>query len=324
MKRSRFLAVGSSLIASTFSTVSAQSVSDLFEIDDDNSIPVVDTHQHIWDIERFKNGWSRPPFDRNFNMDDYLSAVNGLNVVKAVYLEVAVPPASRLQEALYVTELCKDSTNPTTGGVIAGDPRSPEFEAYIRQFEKNTYIKGIRFFFSDESHILLPQVIKNIRLLGQLGKHFEFVVPVQWLATLARLRQMCPDTAFAINHCGNIDPRVFFAKEDLQDKPLHTLEEWKQPMQMMAELPNTICKISGIITKAPGYKLTASNLAPAINMCLDIFGPDRVVFGSDWPVCLKGMEIRDWVTILKEIVNDRPFEEKKKLFHDNAVKFYRL
>jgi L-fuconolactonase len=324
MKRSQFLAFGSSLIASTLTSGSVRSMSVIKSEDWNDPMPIIDTHQHLWDIERFKEGWSRPPFDRNFNMADYLAAVDGLNVVKAVYLEVAVPPAKRFEEGLYAIEVCEASDNPTAGAVIAGDPRSPDFESYILKFEGNPYIKGLRYFFSDQSHILLPQVVKNIRFLGQMGMHFEFVVPVQWLASIAELRNLCPDTAFAINHCGNLDPRVFFPKATLHDSPLHTLDEWQKPMQSMAATPNTICKISGIITKAPGYKLTAGNLAPAIDRCLDIFGPDRVVFGSDWPVCLKGMEIREWVTLLKAIVEHRPVEEKKQLFHDNAVRFYRI
>src|SRR5664279_1896062 len=64
-------------------------------------IPIIDTHQHLWDIERFKIGWSKPPLPRNFNMQDYLEATRGLNVIKTVYMEVAVPPDKRHEEALY-------------------------------------------------------------------------------------------------------------------------------------------------------------------------------------------------------------------------------
>ena len=84
-----------------------------------------------------------------------------------------------------------------------------------------------------------------------------------------------------------------------------------------------ICKISGIIARLPkGWP--AETLAPLVNHCLDSFGPDRVIFGSDWPVCLTGASYKEWVTGLKQIIASRPLEQQKKLLHDNAVKFYKL
>ena len=84
------------------------------------------------------------------------------------------------------------------------------------------------------------------------------------------------------------------------------------------------CGISGVVTRSPGYPLTVNNLAPAINHCLDIFGPDRVMFASDWPWCLKSMELRSWVDILKKVVVNRSYQDQKKLFCDNALKFYNI
>lgn len=322
MNRKTFLSLGAS-VAGAMITASPLKAFSLGFADRDQ-LPLIDTHQHLWDIERFKEGWSAPPFGRSFNMKDYQSAIAGLNVVKAVYMEVAVPPVKRREEALYAIEVCTDQSNPTVAAVIAGDPVSSGFERYIREFEGSPYIKGIRYFFANEEEITYPQVVKNIQLLGRLNMHFEFSVPTKWLSSVTRLRAMCPDTAFAVNHCGNIDPRVFFKKEELHDAPDHDLKEWEKNMRSLASAANTICKISGVITRAPGYKLTAENLAPSVNLCLDIFGPDRVVFASDWPVCLKSMEIRNWVGILKTIVGKRSHEQQKKLFHDNAIRFYKL
>ena len=94
-------------------------------------------------------------------------------------------------------------------------------------------------------------------------------------------------------------------------------------MEVLAGKKNVVCKISGIVARAPrGW--TAADLAPIVNHCLQVFGPDRVMFGSDWPVCTRGATYRQWVQALKEIVQNRGEEEKRKLFHDNAVKFYGL
>ena len=91
----------------------------------------------------------------------------------------------------------------------------------------------------------------------------------------------------------------------------------------MAKRPNVVCKISGIVARAPaGW--TSSDLAPAINFCLDQFGPNRVMFGGDWPVCKLGASFAQWVNALKEIVDGRPMADQKKLFHDNARALYGL
>lgn len=95
-------------------------------------------------------------------------------------------------------------------------------------------------------------------------------------------------------------------------------------MESIASEENVICKISGIVSRVPNYPLTADDLSPIINHCLDVFGSERVMFAGDWPVCLKNMPLASWVNILKTVVKDRTFKVKKKLFHDNAERFYNI
>ena len=91
-----------------------------------------------------------------------------------------------------------------------------------------------------------------------------------------------------------------------------------------AERPNVICKISGIIATADKDNWSAADLAPNMNFCMDTFGEDRVIFAGDWPVCTLTAPFGGWLNALKEIVKKRSPEFQKKLFHDNAVKFYEL
>ena len=94
----------------------------------------------------------------------------------------------------------------------------------------------------------------------------------------------------------------------------------------IARRKNLVGKVSGFIASSPVRgKATIDDLAPVINHTLEVFGPDRVMFGGDWPVCLLGVEkYADWANALKTVVADRSEEQQKKLFHDNAVKFYNL
>ena len=288
-------------------------------------VPIVDTHQHLWDLSKFKLRWLSPPLNRSFTTKDYIEATQGLNVVKAVYMEVAVPPEQRIEEAEYAIELCKQPGNVTCAAVIAGSPAEDGFEQYITRFKDSPYIKGVRGGFSSAQQMNAQQVIRNLHLLGSLGMRFDLNVSPQFLAEAAQLVGECPDTRFVLDHCGNADPIAFFPARRAVPRPAqHSGEQWKRDIGKLATKGNVICKISGIVSRVPGTLLTADDLAPIINHCLDAFGPDRVVFAGDWPVCLRGMPLRSWLNLLKDVVANRPEKDQRKLFHDNAVRFYDL
>src|ERR1044072_5445402 len=101
----------------------------LYDVKGDHTplLPIVDTHQHLVDFNRFGSDWSHPPVPGNFGMAEYKKATRGLNIVKAVYMEVGVPEKMRNKEALYAIELCSDKSNPTVGAVIAGDLYMDDF-----------------------------------------------------------------------------------------------------------------------------------------------------------------------------------------------------
>lgn len=292
-------------------------------------LPIVDTHQHLWNLDRFKLAWmdeAPPVLKRSFHLADYLAATKGLNVVKAVYLEVDVIPEQHNDEAKFVTEISKDPRYPTVAGVISGRPENDGFADYITPYRDNPHIKGLRRLMEStpDGFCLQPQFIKSVQLLGKLGKHFEITIQPTQLNDALELVKRCPDTRFVIDHCGTADPKAFLPENQLGGaKPSHEAKPWTTAMAKLADQPNTICKISGIVAHAtPDW--TTDELAPVVNQCLDRFGPERVMFGGDWPVCLLGARFDQWVNALKEIVSNRPVEHQRKLFHDNAVRFYQL
>ena len=166
-----------------------------------------------------------------------------------------------------------------------------------------------------------------MQLLGELGMSFDLCLRPSDLGDGVKLADLCPNTRFVVDHCGNADPNIVAASTDLPRDPAdpfsHTRRQWQDDMQALANRPNVICKISGIIARVtPGW--SAATLAPTVNHCLDVFGPDRVVFGGDWPVCTLGASYREWATALREIIADRSERDQRKLLHDNAEAFYRL
>lgn len=287
-------------------------------------LPIVDTHQHLVDFNRFGNDWSRPPVPGNYGMAEYKQAIKGLNIVKAVYMEVAVPEKMRYKEALYAMELCSDKSNPTVGAVIAANLYMDDFRGYMTQFKKSPSIKGIRASIKSRESLLDSSITDNIRFLGDMDMRFDFIVPPAWLPDMAKLVRSCPGTKFQADHCCNSDPKAFFDPGKLTGKPDNDRDEWITGVKAIASEKNVVCKISGLVSRLSGFPVTAENIAPVIDHCLSAFGTERVMFASDWPWCLKGATIKDWVETLKQVVINRPYQEQKKLFHDNAIKHYKI
>jgi len=288
---------------------------------------IIDTHQHLWDLAKFKLPWlggAPEVLKHTYHLTEYREATRGLNV-KSVYMEVYVAPDQLVAEAEHVIELSRVG-KPTVGAVIGSRPESAEFAAYADRFKNVSQVKGMRRVLHEAEtppgYCLRPEFVKNVRLLGERGLSFDLCMRPTELLDAARLTELCPDTRFIVDHCGNADPTAFRqGKSDAQ--PTHRVDEWKKGIDTLAARPNTIGKISGIIARLPAGG-DANDLAPIVNHCLNAFGPDRVVFGSDWPVCLLGGTLQKWVEMLTQIIADRTAAERQRLWSSNAVRQYAL
>ena len=297
----------------------------------ENPLPIIDTHQHLWDLTKFNLPWIKdvPALNRSYVTKDYLQAVAGTNINKSVYMEVDVEPRQQTAEAEYVLNLAKEPKNLTAAAVISGRPASPEFKAYITRFKDVEGIKGVRQVLhgpdTKSGYCLQDSFVAGVRLLGELNKSFDVCIRPSELADAVKLASRCPDTRLIIDHCGNADPKLF-GKSNSREKeaPSHDADDWRRQMSALARQPNTICKISGVVARARKGAWSAADLAPVVNHCLDEFGPDRVIFGSDWPVCTLVASLSEWVTALHEIISSRPAADQRKLLADNARKLYRL
>jgi predicted TIM-barrel fold metal-dependent hydrolase len=287
---------------------------------------IVDTHQHLWDLSKFRLPWLRPggELTRDFTQADYKKATRGLGITRSVYMEVAVAPDQKLAEAEYILEVCADKSNPTCAAVLGGLILEDGFEEYITRFKGNPYIKGVRHALNKPAQLEDVSVARRLRLLSSLNMSFDLVIPPRLIAQAAELVERCGDTRFILDHCGNADPLAFDRDLDWGRKPQHDADMWKRGIETLARRPNVICKISGIIARVPKGRATAGVLASIVNHCLDTFGPDRVIFAGDWPVCTRGAPLRVWVNLLREIVRKRSSEEQRKLFWSNANSFYGL
>jgi len=296
-----------------------------------SDIAIVDCHQHLWDLNKFQLPWIKPGtvLSRSYVMADYLTAIEGTGIKRSIYMEVDVEPALQQAEADHLIDICKSGTAPTIAAVVSGRPAADNFAAYVKQFQGSPYIKGVRQVLhggTPAGFCLQDNFVRGMRQLGDLGLSFDLCLRPKELSDGAALAEKCPDTRFILDHCGNADPKSFLKPGDSRLAAAntdHPADEWRRGIERVASAKNAICKISGIVARVP-QPWTADDLAPIVNHCLDTFGPSRVIFGSDWPVCLIGAPLRDWVAALKQIVAGRPAAEQRQLLRENAVKFYGL
>ena len=297
-------------------------------------LPIIDTHLHIWDMSRFKlpEIESYEKLNRNFIVDDVVDAVKNLNVEKIVYMEVNLRQEQKYSEAIYITEICEQDDNPICAAFIGGNPLSYSFRDYAPLFKDNNYIKGVR-------HVLHPPQIKrgsclesafidSVRFLGELGLRFCICMRPSELSDAVKLVELCPETSLILDHCGNAVPAIVngsVGESEYGSGPFkHNRNQWKRDIEDLAKRENVICKISGLLFKTPPDSATPEFLAPLINHCLDTFGPDRVMFGSNWPVCTLSATYEKWVGVLHEVIQSRSDEVKKKFFCENAGRIYEL
>lgn len=312
----REFVLASAAVASTAALGSAK---------DEAALPIIDTHQHLWDLDKFTLPWLKKGegLGRNFVTKDYLEAVAGVNVVKAVYMEVDVAADQKVAEAEYVLGLTKDPKNLTVKAVIGGRPGTDGFASYAEKFKDEPKIVGFRQVLHGD---LKPGTatekafIRDVQLLGKLGKTFDLCMRPTDLADAVKLVDACPETRFILDHCGN-GSIAAFQKATRDDK---AVDQYRRDIDALAKRDRVICKISGIVAQLKDKEWSSADLAPVINTCLDAFGPDRVIWASDWPVCTHAASLAQWVAALKEIVRERPFANQKKLFHDNAQAFYKI
>lgn len=279
-------------------------------------IQIIDTHQHLWDLDRFRYSWLRenPALNRSFRMDNYLEATQGLNVVKSVHLEADVDEDFMLDETRWLLDLSNHEDNPLEGIVACGRPEAGNFRNYLDEIAGHPRLKGIRRVLHTQPDDLgLKNIfIENIAALADYNLSFDICVLARQLPTAISLVSHCPDVHFVLDHCGI--PQV---KEQI-------LDPWRLHIAEIAKFPNVSCKISGLVAYADPATWTASDLRPYIEHVIACFGWDRVLFGSDWPVCTLSASYLQWVDALRLITAPAGQAQQKQLFYENALRVYRL
>lgn len=280
--------------------------------------PIVDAHVHLWDPTRFRMPWldGNSVLDRPYGLTDYRQHTADVPVAAMVYLNVEVAPAYALLEARWAVERARE--DPRLQAMVAWAPLEDgdRARAFLEALQAHgPLLKGVRRVVDgepDPEFSARPGFVRAVQLLPEYGLTCDLCAKHWQLASLIALVRQCPNTSFMLDHIG---------KPNVRD---HVLDPWRDQVRELAALPNVMCKVSGIVVEADHQRWSSDDLRPYVRHVLEVFGEGRVAFGGDWPVVLNASSYQRWVATLDELTADLSAEAKRKLWSDNARRYYRL
>ncbi|ASA24031.1 amidohydrolase family protein [Paenibacillus donghaensis] len=274
----------------------------------------IDSHQHYWKIERGDYGWITPKLPvlhRDFGpgqLEPHLMRhqLDGSIVVQA---------APTLAETDYILSLSGQSEQ-ILGVVGYLDPADPACREHYAAMAAHPKLVGIRVMIQEmeqAGELLQPPIMEAFHWLAHEQINVDLLVVADQLPQLLKLLEQVPHLRGVIDH---------IAKPDIA---AGRLEPWGEQLRLLAGYPNVYCKLSGMVTEAVHQHWSTEDFRPYITQVLDCFGPRRVLFGSDWPVCLLSASYDEVVGVLEACLPEGYTEEdRERLFGRNAAEFYRL
>ena len=279
--------------------------------------PVVDSHVHLTDPARFGYAWTAgaPVLKRRVLPADLDRAAEPHKVDTIVFVEVDVDHPQHVSEAKWVQELAHGE--PRLKGLVASLPleTGKAVEAELEQLRRLPILRAIRRLIQnqpDPDFCIRPDFVAGLKLLAAHDIAFDICVFHHHLPNVVRMVAQCPEVRFVLDHIGK--PAIKAGR----------LDPWRRDLKELAAHPNVWCKISGVPTEADHKSWTREQLKPYIAHAVESFGFDRVMYGGDWHVVELACPYPQWLEIVDWTVAGATEEERRKLFRDNAIRFYRL
>jgi L-fuconolactonase len=273
----------------------------------------IDAHQHFWDLDRFPYPWMPPspsPIRRNFMPEDLHPILERNRFDGCVVVQATTHPG----EAPWLLDLAKQHAF-ILGVVAWADLTDPHLGKTLDSLQSNPRFKGIRHPVHDETDdrwLVRPDVVRGLKELERRAIPYDLLLRPQHLPAAIELVDKTPSLRMVIDHIA----KPLIAKREM--------EGWAQNMERISKAPNMFVKLSGMITEAEPKKWTADHLRPYVQHTYKLFGADRCMFGSDWPVCLLAGVWKEVLAGFTQALGPLPQEPRNKVVGDTAARFYGL
>jgi L-fuconolactonase len=273
----------------------------------------IDAHQHFWDIGRLNYSWmpSEPsPLRRNYLPSDLKPILDTHRFDGSVVVQAH----HSLNETRWLLQLARE--NDFVKGVVAwADLTDPDLGKTLDELQRDPYFKGVRHLVHDEPDprwLLRPDVLAGLAELERRGIPYDLLLRPIHLPLVEVLAEKFPALRMVIDHIAK--PSISTGEYD----------NWARMMEAVFQLTNVCCKLSGMITEANWQTWSASDLRPYVTFVLQGFGPGRVMYGSDWPVCLLAGTWKQVLAACTQAMGPQPVEVREQILGGAAAQFYGL
>jgi L-fuconolactonase len=273
----------------------------------------IDAHQHFWIYNPAEYDWiddSMAALRRDFLPPDLHPELEGSDLQGSV----AVQARQSLEETRWLLELADSS--PWILGVVGWvDLRSPDVRSQLKVLARNPKLVGVRHIVQsepDDQFLLQPDFLRGISALEEFDLAYDILIYTKHLPVAADFVRRFPRQRFVLDHLAK--PPIKSGDIDL----------WAPQIRRLAEFPNLFCKLSGLVTEADWQHWEAEQIIPFLDVAFEAFGPDRLMIGSDWPVCLVATSYARWAAVVKNYLLEQTPECREGVLGGNAQRFWRL
>lgn len=274
---------------------------------------IIDSHQHFWRYNPTRDAWitdEMASLKRDFLPEDFARECDANGVTASI----AVQADQSEEETRFLLNLA--NANRSIAGVVGWvDIQSPHVGERLRHFSRYRKLRGVRHIAQsepDDRFLLRPNFLRGLDRVHEFGLTFDILIYPKQLPAAIELAARLPEQRFVLDH---------MAKPGVKTK---RFEPWATQIGTLAENKNVYCKLSGLVTEADWTVWKPDDFAPYLEVIFEAFGPERLMFGSDWPVCLLAATYAQVKQSIEAYVDGHARHHKEKIFGGNAIQFYGL